>query len=67
LISWGVKRNYSVIPKSVTPSRIESNFKIVDLKDEDFETLNKLVNAEKPQRLVDPFTFWGVDVFDEHN
>lgn len=52
LISWGIKRGYSVIPKSVTPSRIISNFKTVELDDEDFETLNKLVHAEKAQRLV---------------
>ncbi|KAI7892278.1 NADP-dependent oxidoreductase domain-containing protein [Mucor mucedo] len=67
LISWGIKRGYAVIPKSVTPSRIISNFKTVELDDEDFETLNKLVHAEKAQRLVDPFNFWGVDVFGEHN
>ena len=26
LISWAVQRGTSVLPKSVTPSRIESNF-----------------------------------------
>jgi L-glyceraldehyde reductase len=26
LISWAVQRGSSVLPKSVTPSRIESNF-----------------------------------------
>jgi L-glyceraldehyde reductase len=26
LIAWGAHKGYSVIPKSVTPSRIESNF-----------------------------------------
>ncbi|KAI8643052.1 NADP-dependent oxidoreductase domain-containing protein [Parasitella parasitica] len=67
LISWGLKRGYSVIPKSVTPSRIKSNFQTVELKDEDFENLNQVVKAEKATRLVDPFNFWGVDVFDEHN
>ncbi|CEP17417.1 hypothetical protein [Parasitella parasitica] len=67
LISWGLKRGYSVIPKSVTASRIESNFQTVDLKNDDFENLNNVVKAEKTTRLVDPFNFWGVDVFDEHN
>ncbi|CAO3655566.1 unnamed protein product [Mucor fragilis] len=67
LISWGLKRGYSVIPKSVTPSRIESNFQTVELKDEDFEVLNQVVKGEKAKRLVDPFNFWGVDVFEEHN
>lgn len=27
LISWAVQRGTAVLPKSVTPSRIESNFK----------------------------------------
>lgn len=67
LISWGVKRDYAVIPKSITPSRIESNFKIVHLNDEDFKALNKIVNTKKPQRMFDIMAFWGVDVFDEHN
>lgn len=67
LISWGLKRGYSVIPKSVTPSRIESNFQTVELKDDDFEVLNQVVKAEKAKRLVDPYNFWGVDVFEEHN
>ncbi|KAI8369124.1 NADP-dependent oxidoreductase domain-containing protein [Choanephora cucurbitarum] len=66
LISWGAKRGYSVIPKSVTASRIKANFEIVDLSDDDFETLNKIVHSQKKQRLVDPYNFWGVDVFDEH-
>lgn len=67
LISWGLKRGYSVIPKSVTPSRIESNFKTVELKDDDFEALNQVVKATEAKRLVDPYNFWGVDVFEEHN
>ena len=66
LISWGAKRGYAVIPKSVTASRIKSNIEIVDLSDEDFETLNKIVHSQKKQRLVDPYNFWGVDVFEEH-
>ncbi|KAI9254949.1 NADP-dependent oxidoreductase domain-containing protein [Helicostylum pulchrum] len=67
LISWGLKRGYAVIPKSVTPARIISNFQTVELSDEDFESLNKLVKSGEPQRLVDPFGIWGVDVFGEHN
>lgn len=65
LISWGVKRGYSVIPKSVTPSRIVSNFQVVDLKDEDFETLNNIVKGQKPQRIVEPKNFWKIDVYED--
>lgn len=28
LLVWGIQKGWSVIPKSVTPSRIESNFAI---------------------------------------
>lgn len=31
LISWAVQRGSSVLPKSVTPSRIESNFQCMSL------------------------------------
>ncbi|KAI7904318.1 NADP-dependent oxidoreductase domain-containing protein [Cokeromyces recurvatus] len=66
LISWGLKRNYSVIPKSVTASRIVSNFHTVDLKEEDFKALSKVAKEEKVQRFADPYAFWKIDVFEEH-
>ena len=28
LLKWGVQKGWSVIPKSVTPSRVESNFEV---------------------------------------
>jgi L-glyceraldehyde reductase len=43
LIAWGRKRGYSVIPKSVTPSRIESNFQQIKLSDEDFKTVSDFI------------------------
>ncbi|KAI9269373.1 NADP-dependent oxidoreductase domain-containing protein [Sporodiniella umbellata] len=66
LISWAIQRGTVVIPKSVTESRIISNFKDVELKEEDFKALNGLVESQKTNRIVDPFNFWGVDVFDQH-
>ncbi|KAI8883475.1 Aldo/keto reductase [Backusella circina FSU 941] len=66
LISWGVHRGYVVIPKSVTESRIISNFQDVELKQEDFDTLNDITKKQEAKRLVDPFNFWGVDIFGEH-
>lgn len=32
--SWGIKRGFSVLPKSVKESRIKSNFEVFDLDDE---------------------------------
>ncbi|KAL2864199.1 aldo/keto reductase [Aspergillus lucknowensis] len=61
LISWAVQRGTVVLPKSVTPSRIESNFQDFVLPDTEFEALNKL---ERHQRYNYPFR-WGVDIFGE--
>ncbi|RMJ27568.1 aldehyde reductase [Aspergillus sp. HF37] len=70
LISWGVQRGASVLSKSVTPSRIESNFQgkvssndtsNFTIPDAEFETLNKL---DRNQRYNFPFR-WGLDLFGE--
>ncbi|KAJ5973325.1 hypothetical protein N7481_010535 [Penicillium waksmanii] len=61
LISWAIQRGSSVLPKSVTPSRIESNFQDFVIPDAEFEALNQL---DKNERYNYPFR-WGVDVFEE--
>ncbi|CAR23718.1 KLTH0E15532p [Lachancea thermotolerans CBS 6340] len=57
LISWGIKRGYVILPKSVTPSRIESNFKIVDLTDDDFAKINNIHKEKGEKRINDPDWF----------
>jgi len=57
LISYQVARGVIVLPKSVTPARIEKNIKVVKLDEEDMKTLNGL---NKGQRFVKPD--WGKDV-----
>ncbi|KAI0645088.1 Aldo/keto reductase [Trametes meyenii] len=67
LIAWGVKRGYSVIPKSVTPARIESNFQQVELSDEDYETLTDL-GRKNPKRFNVKTTyplFWDINIFND--
>lgn len=54
LINWALKRGYVVLPKSVNTGRIDANFKVFDLKDEDFEKVSDLVKAEGEQRFVKP-------------
>lgn len=55
LISWALWRNTVVLAKSVKPSRIESNFEIIDLKNEDGEFLNGLAERRGGiHRFVDP-------------
>ncbi|CAM0136043.1 hypothetical protein VKS41_005573 [Umbelopsis sp. WA50703] len=62
LISWAVQRGTSVLPKSVTPSRIQANFQDYKLSDEDFAKINA-ISQKHSQRLVSPD--WGVTVFHE--
>ncbi|KAJ9245773.1 hypothetical protein DTO169E5_492 [Paecilomyces variotii] len=61
LISWAIQRGTAVLPKSVTPARIQSNFQDFVIPDEDFEALNKL---DRGQRYKFPFR-WGKDIFGE--
>lgn len=67
LIAWAIKHGFSVIPKSVTPSRIKSNFETFDLPDEDFQLLEnwgkKNYDRANIPSQYDPS--WPVNVFDE--
>lgn len=63
LLAWGIQRGTSVIPKSVTPSRIEQNFQQVVLDKDDMKVISGLTN--NPKRLLDPSHVWGVDIFNE--
>jgi len=42
LLRWGLQKGFVILPKSVTPSRIEENRNLYDFKldDEDMESLN---------------------------
>lgn len=63
LISWAVWRGTVVLPKSVTPSRIESNFVLLDLSDEHGQAINRLSEGNE-KRLINPD--WSpLDVFGE--
>jgi len=64
LISWGAQRGTSVIPKSVTPERVESNFHDFILEDADMQKIND-IHKTKGKRLVDPATFWGLPCFED--
>ncbi|PYH47380.1 aldo/keto reductase [Aspergillus saccharolyticus JOP 1030-1] len=61
LISWAVQRGTAVLSKSVTPSRIKSNFEDFIIPEPVFETLNRL---DRHLRVGVPFQ-WGIDVFKE--
>ncbi|CAG8504096.1 13439_t:CDS:2 [Ambispora leptoticha] len=58
LISWAVQRGTSVLPKSVTPSRIKANFNDFLLPEKDFELINKITTRTrylKPKGYPDVF------------
>jgi hypothetical protein len=60
LISYAIGRGIVVLPKSVTPSRIESNLQTINLPAEDIDELNKLATeGGKQQRINSPP--WGTD------
>lgn len=61
LVSWGVQTGHVVLPKSVTETRIKSNFEDVVLPDWAMKELNGL---ERHKRFNFPAR-WGVDIFDE--
>lgn len=61
LISWGVQTGHVVLPKSVTESRIKSNFQADLLPSSAIIALNKL---ERHKRFNFPAR-WGYDIFGE--
>lgn len=66
IISWGAQRGVTVLPKSVTPSRIEANAKLVQLSAEEMKEIDELSSQEgKKKRFIKP-TWGGYDLkFDD--
>ncbi|TFK44982.1 NADP-dependent oxidoreductase domain-containing protein [Crucibulum laeve] len=67
LVAWGAHRGYSVIPKSVQESRIISNFKQVELSQEDYEKISSIGHNNRTRFNI-PITYnpkWDVNIFDE--
>lgn len=61
-IAFAAQRGVSVIPKSVTPSRITENFQDFVLEQEDFDAIAKL--GERNVRYNDPGTEeWNCTIF----
>jgi len=54
LVSYQISRGIVGLPKSVTPSRIADNFKLVPLDEEDVKTLDAIEGKGKHRRFVSP-------------
>jgi len=68
IISWHVQRGTIVLPKSVTPSRVEENFKVYELPEDLFNQLEEAATSHPPERVVNPSKGWGLDfdVYDDY-
>ncbi|KAI0747587.1 NADP-dependent oxidoreductase domain-containing protein [Fomes fomentarius] len=67
IISWHVQRGTVVLPKSVTPSRIEENLHVRKLPETLFGKLEKAATSHPPRRVVNPSKRYNLpyDIFDD--
>ena len=65
LLSWGLMRGTSVIPKSNNSARIESNFAPLKLDESDLEEINNLRSADNGSRMNNPVRHIGFDIYNE--
>lgn len=68
ILAWAQVGGHSVIPKSVTASRIQENFKEIELSKEDFEKV-EAIGKKEPRRFNIPYIAnkprWPVNIFNE--
>lgn len=55
VLAWSQVGGHSVIPKSVTPSRIAANFQEIEITDEDVKAINE-IGEKEPIRFNVPLT-----------
>ncbi|CAH0043681.1 unnamed protein product [Clonostachys solani] len=67
ILAWAQIGGNSVIPKSVTASRIQSNFQEIELDDEAIAAVKKV--GEDKRRFNIPYTYtgprWDINIYDE--
>lgn len=65
VLSWLLSRGLVVLPKSVTPSRIESNMAYITLSQNEFDAIEKAANAHPPVRVCDQSDDCNYDIFED--
>jgi len=60
LISYQPQRGCVVLPKSVSPTRIEANLDLITLDADDMETLDGMAAKGKQQRVNTPLFGWDL-------
>ena len=63
LLRWGIQRNTVVIPKSVTPARIQENIDIFDFELSE-EEMQAIATLDRKQRFVDLYAWSKIPYFD---
>ncbi|KAF2019173.1 aldo/keto reductase family protein [Aaosphaeria arxii CBS 175.79] len=67
VLAWSKVGGHSVIPKSITPSRIASNFDEIELSEEEIKDVDAL--GKNPQRFNIPYTAnsprWDINIFND--
>lgn len=66
VLSWNISRGVVVLPKSVTPSRIESNFEFVPLDKEDVQAITDITKGGQGLKRYCDFESTGANIFDNN-
>jgi glycerol 2-dehydrogenase (NADP+) len=64
LISWQVGRGANPVPKSVTPSRIENNGKLVNLSSEELKELEEASLKQPFKKVCDQSESFDYDIYE---
>ncbi|KAJ4403535.1 mitochondrial glycerol dehydrogenase Gld1 [Gnomoniopsis sp. IMI 355080] len=67
VLAWSQTGGHSVIPKSVTPSRIAQNFQEIKISEEDVKAINE-IGEKEPKRFNIPVTYkpkWDINIWNE--
>ncbi|KUI67526.1 D/L-glyceraldehyde reductase [Cytospora mali] len=67
VLAWSQVGGHSVIPKSVTPSRIAANFQEIKITDEDVKAINE-IGEKEPMRFNVPLKYnpkWNINIWND--